>query len=134
MFHLVYKSCIVIFSYRSGFSGPLEIRDMQDRLVMCLFPNMPQDMKNSLFRDLAACFDLEPSNLQTMFSGELKERYSFEALHFSYYNRHCTRVVLFPPSDYELLLSLPSSSAQGYDVPEDVQPNLIARADSSRTK
>ena len=48
MFHLVYKSCIVIFSYRSGFSGPLEIRDMQDRLVMCLFPNMPQDMKNSL--------------------------------------------------------------------------------------
>ena len=82
MFHLVYKSCIVIFSYRSGFSGPLEIRDMQDRLVTCLFPNMPQDMKNSLFGDLAACFDLEPSNLQMMFSGELKERYSFEALHF----------------------------------------------------
>lgn len=133
MFHLVYKSCIVIFSYRSGFSGPLEIRDMQDRLVMCLFPNMPQDMKNSLFGDLAACFDLEPSNLQTMFSGELKERYSFEALHFSYYNRHCTRVVLFPPSDHELLLSLLSSSAQGYNVPEDVHPNLIARADSSRT-
>ena len=68
-----------------------------------------------------------------MFSGELKERYSFEALHFSYYNRHCTRVVLFPPSDYELLLSLPSSSTHGYDVPEDVHPNLIARADSSRT-
>ena len=36
-------------------------------------------------------------------------------------------VVLLPPSDHELLLSLPSSSAQGYDVPEDVHPNLIAR-------
>ena len=73
-------------------SEPLEIRDGQDKLVMCLLPNMPQDMKSSLLGNLAACFDLEPSNLQTMFSGELKENYTFEALHFSYYNRHCTRV------------------------------------------
>lgn len=54
---------------------------------------MPQDMRTSLLSDLTACFDVEPSNLQKMFSGELKERYSFEALHFSYYNRHCTRVL-----------------------------------------
>ncbi|EPS99836.1 hypothetical protein FOMPIDRAFT_1123574 [Fomitopsis schrenkii] len=47
-----------------------------------------------------------------MFSGELKEHYSFEALHFSYYNRHCTR---------------------GHDVPEDAHPNQIARVDNSRT-
>ena len=73
-------------------SEPLEIRDAQDKLVMCLLPNMPQDMKSSLLGNLAVCFDPEPSNLQTMFSGELKENYTFEALHFSYYNRHCTRV------------------------------------------
>ena len=69
-------------------SEPLEIRDAQDKLVMCLFSNM----KSSLLGNLAACFDLEPSNLQMMFSGELKEMYTFEALHFAYYNRHCTRV------------------------------------------
>lgn len=60
---------------------------------MCIFPNLPQDMRTTLLGNLAACFDLEPSNLQEMFSGELKECYSFEALHFSYYNRHCTRVL-----------------------------------------
>ncbi|EPS93361.1 hypothetical protein FOMPIDRAFT_1080287, partial [Fomitopsis schrenkii] len=37
---------------------------------------------------------------------------SFEALHFSYYNRHCTR---------------------GHNVPTDVHPNQIAKADNSRT-
>ena len=73
-------------------SEPLEIRDAQDKLVMCLFSNMPQDMKSSLLGNVAVCFDLEPSNLQMMFSGELKEKYTFEALHFAYYNRHCTRV------------------------------------------
>ena len=81
-------------------SEPLEIRDAQDKLVMCLFSNMPQDMKSSLLGNLAACFDLEPSNLQMMFSGKLKEKYTFEALHLAYYNRHCTRVWPLTPCTF----------------------------------
>ena len=65
---------------------------------MCMFPNMPCDMRQTLLGDLIACFDAESSNLQYQNSGTSGERYFFEALHFSYYNRHCTRVCSHPYS------------------------------------
>lgn len=72
----------------------LEIRDIRGSLVMCMITSMLDDVRKDLLSNLTACFDEEPSNLRVMDSGVPGERYFFEALHFAYYNRHCTRVGL----------------------------------------
>lgn len=61
---------------------------------MCMITSMLDDVRKDLLSNLTACFDEEPSNLRVMDSGVPGERYFFEALHFAYYNRHCTRVGL----------------------------------------
>lgn len=82
----------------------MEILDIHGSLIMCMFPNMLDAMRGTLLSNLVACLDLEPSHLQTMDSGASGETYSFEALHFSYYNRHCTRVRLIVGFDLSNVL------------------------------
>lgn len=57
---------------------------------------MPEALRRDLTDRLIACFDDDP--LRTVNSSSASEGHStFEALHFSWYNRHCTtvRVVVF---------------------------------------
>ena len=50
---------------------------------------MPDTLRNNLQERLLACFDVDP--LQDRDSASLSsEEATFEALHFSWYNRHCT--------------------------------------------
>ena len=96
---------------------------------MCMFPNMPCNMRQTLLSDLVACFDAESSSIEYQDSGSSGERYFFEALHFSYYNRHCTRVRNYQYSVDVLM----ASRCQGHGVPIQAHPNQIARVDNSRT-
>ena len=80
---------------------------------------MPDMLRNNLQERLLACFDVDP--LQDRDSASLSsEEATFEALHFSWYNRHCNQVsdsLLFP-YQYVTLLAGPrstSSSAATYD-------------------
>ncbi|KAH9829346.1 uncharacterized protein C8Q71DRAFT_678985, partial [Rhodofomes roseus] len=92
--------------------GPLCIDDSDGSLIACILPHMPEDMRRMLTVHLKACFEDEPENLEETDSSSQGERYSFPALHFSWYNRHGTR---------------------GHDVPVDAHPMLIEREDTSRT-
>ncbi|KAH9841965.1 uncharacterized protein C8Q71DRAFT_686635, partial [Rhodofomes roseus] len=88
------------------------IDDSDGSLIACILPHMPEDMRRMLTVHLKACFEDEPENLEETDSSSQGERYSFPALHFSWYNRHGTR---------------------GHDVPVDAHPMLIEREDTSRT-
>ena len=67
----------------------LIIRGIDDSLLACVCTSMPDTLRNNLQECLLACFDVNP--LQDRDSASLSsEEATFEALHFSWYNRHCT--------------------------------------------
>ena len=68
----------------------LTIVDIHGGLVASVCTSMPNIMKQTLTERLVACFDNDPLTHCTT-ATEPPGR-TFETLHFSWYNRHCTQV------------------------------------------
>ena len=82
---------------RSGYNvisftrDTLVIRGREDSLTACITTSMPQSIRRDLADRLVACFDKDP--LRKMDSSSLPEgEGTFDVLHFSWYNCHCTTV------------------------------------------
>ncbi|KAH9910449.1 uncharacterized protein B0H18DRAFT_836661, partial [Fomitopsis serialis] len=72
--------------------------------------SMPDAMKRNLMDGLVACFDSDP--FKPIDSNSANGERTFEAIHFSWYNRHCT---------------------SGHSAPADIPPALLSRAGCMRT-
>ena len=108
-------------------SEPLKILDSHESLVACIFTNMPSHLRRMLSIDLISCFHAESWNLQETDSAAAGTEFQFQAVHFSWYNRHATRVSLSVSaviSNFHAVLIF-----QGDDVPQDVHPMLLGKKD-----
>ncbi|KAH9910583.1 uncharacterized protein B0H18DRAFT_963097 [Fomitopsis serialis] len=95
-------------------SDALNIRGRDNGLIASICTSMPDAMKRNLMDGLVACFDSDP--FKPIDSNSANGERTFEAIHFSWYNRHCT-----------------SSSLQGHSAPADIPPALLSRAGCMRT-
>lgn len=66
------------------------IQSSRASLVACVCKSMPRDLRQDLAERLSACF--EPGALQNLDTVKSGGEHVFQALHFSWYNRHCTKV------------------------------------------
>ncbi|KAH9916438.1 uncharacterized protein B0H18DRAFT_1124234 [Fomitopsis serialis] len=93
---------------------PLELRraDIQRRnnsLVASVCTSMSEAMAADLTERLVVCFDTDPLNdVDTV----TQTQHEFQAIHFSWYNRHATK---------------------GHDAPSDVPPQMMSKSGRSRT-
>ncbi|EPS93189.1 hypothetical protein FOMPIDRAFT_1136659 [Fomitopsis schrenkii] len=94
----------------SLFEDVLTIQSSRSSLLACVCKSMPRDMRQDLAERLSACF--EPGALQSLDTAKSGGEHVFQALHFSWYNRHCTK---------------------GYDAPADAQPLTLRRTNRSKT-
>ncbi|KAH9838762.1 uncharacterized protein C8Q71DRAFT_689884, partial [Rhodofomes roseus] len=90
----------------------LTLRDSDNDLMMSICTSMPVDLRASLTERLISCFPTDPLNVLDTATISRSEPLKFQALHFSWYNRHCTR---------------------GHDAPVDVPPRKLRCANRSRT-
>lgn len=101
---------------------------MNDAPLASVCTSMPEAMKCSLAERFAACFHSDPLQHRNTASDPLEMPY--ETLHFSWYNRHCTRVSSHSPrrcSRCSLIFT------KGQDAPTDTPPLMMRRAGRSRT-
>lgn len=107
----------------------MTIRGQHGYLIACVSTAMPEALRRNLADRLTACFDLDPvRNIDSSLTSNGQS--TFEALHFSWYNRHCTTVRTLQNT----LFSCHNSYAtQGHDAPVDVQPAMLKRSGCSRT-
>ena len=90
---------------------------------------MPDMLRNNLQERLLACFDVDP--LQDRDSASLSsEEATFEALHFSWYNQHCTNARSLRIFSWK---SMSIHFLQRNGAPDNVQPAMLKRAGCSRT-
>ncbi|KAH9924497.1 uncharacterized protein B0H18DRAFT_847061, partial [Fomitopsis serialis] len=88
----------------------LTIRGQDHSLVAGIFTSMPDTMKRTLIDRLLASFNSDP--FKTVDANSATGERTFQAIHFSWYNRHCT---------------------QGHAAPADIPPSLLSRAGCTRT-
>lgn len=69
----------------------LTIRGIDNILLACISTAMPEALRHDLEERLLACFDMDPLTDRDS-SASPSGKATFEALHFSWYNRHCTKV------------------------------------------
>ncbi|KAH9926365.1 uncharacterized protein B0H18DRAFT_954689 [Fomitopsis serialis] len=69
-------------------SDTLNIRGRDNGLIASICTSMPEAMKRHLMDRLVACFDSDP--FKPVDSNSANGGRTFEAIHFSWYNRHCT--------------------------------------------
>lgn len=68
----------------------LTIRSSNLGMLASVCRSMPQSMRDELVDRLSACF--EPGALKEHDTEKSDGEHLFQALHFSWYNRHCTTV------------------------------------------
>lgn len=71
----------------------LRVQNDDGSLLLFVSTALPDHIRKTLRKDLEACFGNEPSLVQT--DSRLRpegETNSFQVLHFSWYNRHATKV------------------------------------------
>ena len=106
----------------------LTIRGREDCLLACVSTAMPDALRADLADRLVACFDCNP--LRSVDSASTSGgRGTFEALHFSWYNCHCTKVLFVQ----FLETSNVCFDCQGNAAPTDIQPIMRRRSGRSRT-
>ncbi|KAH9917570.1 uncharacterized protein B0H18DRAFT_883715, partial [Fomitopsis serialis] len=88
----------------------LTIRGVDHSLVASICTSMPDTMKRTLIDRLLASFNSDP--FKTADANSATGERTFEAIHFSWYNRHCT---------------------QGHSAPADIPPALLSRAGCTQT-
>ncbi|KAI0062592.1 hypothetical protein BV25DRAFT_1803811 [Artomyces pyxidatus] len=89
----------------------LKIEAIDASLLAFVCTSMPADMRESLYAMFLSCMD-NPDCLKDVDSSSQGFEDHFQALHFSYYNRHCTR---------------------GDNAPTDVAPEYLRREGAIRT-
>ncbi|KII89483.1 hypothetical protein PLICRDRAFT_109188 [Plicaturopsis crispa FD-325 SS-3] len=87
----------------------VNVRDSNDDLLAFICTTMPESMRQNLTANLMACFAPHQSLIPT--DSRDAEKFTFETLHFSWYNRHCTK---------------------GSSAPTDIHPYQMER-DGART-
>ncbi|KAH9910562.1 uncharacterized protein B0H18DRAFT_860839, partial [Fomitopsis serialis] len=88
----------------------LTIRGVDNSLIACIWTSIPEVLRRDLIDGIAACFETDP--FKTMVAESMDGRETFQVLHFSWYNRHCT---------------------QGHSAPSHIPPSLMSRKGCSRT-
>jgi hypothetical protein len=73
-------------------SSMLRINDKNRDLVALVCSTMPENIQVNLMHDLNTIYEKGVYDKDTRSEGE---RNDFQAVHFSYYNRYCTRVCFF---------------------------------------
>lgn len=73
-------------------SDTLTIRGQQGRLTACVSTAMPEAMRRDLLDRLISCFNSDPLRDVDSTSSAPEGQTTFQALHFSWYNRHSTKV------------------------------------------
>lgn len=108
----------------------IEICSIESDLIVSICKSMPQTLRCDLLGHLTAC--LEPDALRYVDTAESQGEHLFETLHFSWYNRHCTRVGF-----HSLFLVYPvgadQSLRQGQDAPADIPPVMLRRTGGIKT-
>ena len=66
------------------------VRSVNGDVIACICTSMPQNMRDGLIDRLAACF--EPDALQDTDTSASGGENLYQAIHFAWYNRHCTTV------------------------------------------
>lgn len=72
------------------FSNQLELRNEDGSLMAYICSTLPYHLRCSLMRDLVLCFG--DINILTDKDTSQSEEGDFQAMHFSWYNRHATTV------------------------------------------
>ncbi|KAI0728072.1 hypothetical protein C8Q72DRAFT_417787, partial [Fomitopsis betulina] len=90
----------------------LTIHGQQGRLTACVSTAMPEAMRRDLLDRLISRFNSDPLRDVDSTSSAPEGQTTFQALHFSWYNRHSTK---------------------GHAAPTDVQPLFLTRLGRSRT-
>lgn len=75
---------------RTTYRDILTIKGTHDYLMACICTSMPDGMKKNLTERLVSCFKSNPLTARSTANDPLTVPY--ETLHFSWYNRHCTKV------------------------------------------
>ena len=75
-----------------GNSRRLRVNAKNGEFVAIVLPDMPSKLRNNLMNTLKLVF---PGKIKQTSSEVLGENFTFEALHFSWYNRFHLRVSLF---------------------------------------
>ncbi|KAH9910774.1 uncharacterized protein B0H18DRAFT_839145, partial [Fomitopsis serialis] len=88
----------------------LTIRGQGNSLIAGICTSIPEPMRRDMMDRLTACFQNNP--FETVEAGSMDVSRTFEVIHFSWYNRHCT---------------------QGHSAPSDIPPSLMSRKGCSRT-
>ncbi|KAH9924487.1 uncharacterized protein B0H18DRAFT_848227, partial [Fomitopsis serialis] len=88
----------------------LMLRGENGDLIAGICTSMSQDMRESLASRLSASFESDPLIHRTTSTDPADV--TFQTLHFSWYNRHCT---------------------QGHTAPQDVPPRMMKRSGGQRT-
>lgn len=89
---------------------------------------MPEELRDGLLDRLAACF--EPDAIKTLDTASFSGEHVFEALHFSWYNRHCTEVRI--SLLWQKLKPL-CWHVQGHGAPLDTPPMTLKRTAGIKT-
>lgn len=110
----------------------LTIKSLRSSIVASICRSMPENLRADLMDGMTACF--EPGALQELDTAKEGGDHIFQAVHFSWYNRHFTTV-----STSWLLLENVSLIAnaqwvsQGSDAPQDAPPMKIRRTGGLKT-
>ncbi|KAH9915373.1 uncharacterized protein B0H18DRAFT_1124959 [Fomitopsis serialis] len=91
------------------FEDILILEDIRSDAIAGICTSMPNNMREHLTDRLTACFPFDP--LKTISTASSIGDITFEVLHFSWYNRHCT---------------------QGNTAPTDVPPFMLGRPNGLR--
>ena len=96
-----------------------------------VFSDMPDDMRHMLTENFTSCFEGVNPRLYEMDSASQGADYSFPAWHFSWYNRHGTRVGSFDTQFKHVNCSL--TTGQGHYFPPNAHPYLTRKANNEKT-
>ncbi|KAH9917782.1 uncharacterized protein B0H18DRAFT_860296, partial [Fomitopsis serialis] len=91
------------------FEDGLIIEDVNSNTIVGICASMPNNMRENLTDHLTSCFPFDP--LKAIRTASTAGDITFEVLHFSWYNRHCT---------------------QGNSAPTDVPPFMLGRPNGLR--
>jgi hypothetical protein len=106
-------------------SHHLELRNKDGSLMAFVSTGLPSHIRSALEVNLLAALEKQDLLAETDTRSHGSPSQSFQAMHLSWYNRHCTKVShiwLLPPSAIRALVIY-----QGHEAPKDVQPWLLEK-------
>ncbi|EGO30874.1 hypothetical protein SERLADRAFT_404855 [Serpula lacrymans var. lacrymans S7.9] len=81
-------------------SIPLLLKNSNDSLMLFLNSSMPESIRTTLLPNFQSCLG-STTSLHHVDSAVEGKGFTFEALHFSWYNRHCTKLVPYTSKEIQ---------------------------------